>query len=88
MANFPMMVAERQVAPYIVFFAGLGPNGDGRWVVERHDGEVVAEGSLEAMLALVPLFEGSRRATQAEDMLRFRPEIFDLQYTYGARKPG
>jgi hypothetical protein len=74
-------------AHYIVFYKqGQDPRA-GHWVLERtSDGAVVEQGSLRIMLELMTRYPYSRRATWAEDTLRYRPAIFDLPFTYGGKE--
>lgn len=71
---------------YIVYYSQTP--GQSLWHMERvSDKAIMAEGSLEEMLDLLPQYPNSRRATWAEDMLRYTPLIFTLDYTYGTNKP-
>jgi hypothetical protein len=68
----------------VVFYA---QNGKAEWVVERtSDGEEMARGSLEAMIGLIegehPQFLNARRAHEAEDIMRWRPKIFEMDWKY------
>jgi len=72
-------------AHYIVFFR-QSDEAHGRpecdWVLERtSDGQIMANGTLSEMLALAgpPDYPHTRRATKAEDMLRFRFRIFEME---------
>lgn len=77
----PNVLQARELnSEYIVYYVG---NNAGRWQLERvFDGKIFGEGSLEAMLALLNLYPNSRRATWAEDMLRYKP--FFLSYEINA----
>lgn len=69
---------------YIVFYNNK--NQPGHWdMVRMTDDAVMASGSLNAMLDLLPMFPNSRRATLGEDFLRNPARIFFLDYTYGKK---
>jgi hypothetical protein len=69
---------------FIVFYRQSGegrPEGD--WIMERlSDQAVVESGTLNDMLALIGTdkYSHARRATWAEDTLRYRSRIWDLPY--------
>jgi hypothetical protein len=68
-------------AHYIVYFRQGRSGSPGDWTLERtSDGAIVDHGSLEAMLRHVGYdqYPHTRRATWAEDTLRFRPRVWDL----------
>ncbi len=76
---------------FIVFHRQATHHRVADWVMERtSDQEVMASGTLDEMLALLGTEEypHSRRATHAEDMLRYRPRIFDLEFQYGGKVVG
>lgn len=69
-----MLFAREHPSEYVIFFA----SDKRHWQLERmSDAAVVAWGTLEAMLALITLFPNCRRATWAEDTLRYRPNFLD-----------
>lgn len=64
---------------FVVFFRQGAESKPADWVMERtSDGTVLASGSLEDILSLVGTEEypHSRRATHAEDTLRFKAGVF------------
>lgn len=67
---------------YIVYYAQIPKQS--LWNMERVvDGVILASGSLEAMLSLLTIFPNSRRASLYEDMLRYTPGVFFLEFKYG-----
>jgi len=80
----------RGPSDFIVYYRqGSGVNGNaGVWDIERtYDGEVMASGSLHEMLEMINTDEypNARRATWAEDMLRWKPGVFYMEYHYGSK---
>lgn len=78
----------RAPADFVVYYQqGSGTHGSpGVWDLERvSDGKVLESGTLEEMLALIKTdkYPDARRATWAEDMLRWKPGIFYMEYHYG-----
>lgn len=70
--NPTVIEARNANSEYIVYYAQ--EKAKERWNLERvSDGAVLASGCLESMLALLPLYPNSRRATWAEDMYRYTP---------------
>lgn len=70
--NPDVIQAREANSEYIVYYAQ--ERGRKRWNLERvSDKAILASGSLEAMLALLNLYPNSRRATWAEDTLRYIP---------------
>lgn len=72
--NPDVIQARKLNSEYIVYYCG---GNSGRWKFERvSDKEILAEGQLESMLALLNHYPNSRRATWAEDMDRYTPYCF------------
>lgn len=70
--NPDVIQAREANSEYIVYYAQ--ERGLKRWNFERvSDKAIIASGCLEAMLALLNLYPNSRRATWAEDTLRYVP---------------
>lgn len=69
----PTVIEAREAnSEYIVYYSQ--ERGLHRWNFERVcDKAIIASGSLQSMLALLPLYLNSRRATWAEDTLRYTP---------------
>lgn len=77
--NPSVFFARSHPSEYVIFFAPSKRH----WQLERMlDKVIVASGTLEAMLTLLPLFPNSRRASWAEDMLRFHPSFLDIPVPY------
>lgn len=82
--NPDVIQAREANSEYIVYYAQ--ERGRKRWNFERvSDKAILASGSLEAMLALLNLYPNSRRATWAEDTLRYIP-YFMTQEAVDAQK--
>lgn len=71
----PSFIEARNAnSEYIIYYDRITINNGGIWNFTRvSDGAVVASGDLYAMLALLSLYENSRRATWAEDVARMKP---------------
>ena len=70
-------------AHYIVYFRQDKDPTVGHWILEETaTGKVVDQGSLRVMLQVMTRYPHARRATWAEDMLRFRPQFLNLPFTY------
>ena len=70
---------ERYPADYIVFMRqAQEANGHvGDWVIERTaDAAVVASGTLDKMMSAIGTYPNGRRATWAEDCLRYKSALF------------
>lgn len=78
----PSVIEAREAnSEYIIYYSQI-PKSE-IWQMERvSDGEIVASGSLEAMLSLLTLFPNSRRASWAEDMQRYKPSVFYANYNF------
>jgi hypothetical protein len=73
-------------AHFIVFYRQSSESQPACWIMERtEDKATMASGDLDDMLALVgtEAYPYSRRATWAEDTLRLKSSIFDMDYKYG-----
>jgi hypothetical protein len=74
---------------FIVYYAQKNSK---QWIVEcTEDGSEVARGTLAEMMALVTGPDAKypgRRAHYAEDMLRFKPTIFEMEFQYPVTLPG
>jgi len=77
-------VDHRHPADYIVFFRQSDAKrcrNECDWVLENTETtEIVAHGSLEEMMELSKTYPNSRRATWAEDTLRYKSGIFYQDY--------
>ncbi len=70
-------------AEFIVYFRQGKEGQPSDWILERtSDGGLVAFGTLPVMLDLLDKYLYSRRATWAEDVLRFRPLVWDMPFIY------
>jgi hypothetical protein len=81
--NPNVIEARKANSEYIIYYAQM-PYHE-RWNFERvTDNEIIASGTLDAMLSLLTLYPNSRRASWAEDMQRYKPMIifYDLKYSY------
>ena len=79
--NPNVIEARTANSEYIVYYSQVAKTN--QWDMERvSNKEIVACGSLEAMLSLIPLFPNSRRATWAEDMSRYKP-FYLTHYAFG-----
>jgi hypothetical protein len=79
-------VAVEPEPRFIVFYRqAANATSKADWVMERtSDGIVMAWGTLEEMLALIGTekYPHARRATWAEDMLRYKPASFYEEYKH------
>lgn len=74
-------------AHYIVYFKQDTDPTKGHWILEETaTGKTTDQGSLRMMMAVARMTPYARRATWAEDTLRFRPKVFDLKFTYGGKE--
>src|SRR5262245_18670173 len=72
--NPSVLDAREYPTDFIVYYS---QSGKPEWHLERvADGAILHRGSLEEMLDLLPRYPNSRRASWAEDMLRWKPSIF------------
>lgn len=74
--NPSVLEARDANSEYIVYYSHLRPVKP-EWHFERVcDGAILHRGTLDEMLALLPQYPNSRRASWAEDTLRSPPGIF------------
>lgn len=74
-------------AQFIVFYTQKTKVRSSCWILERtSDKAMIDSGTLDAMLALLDKYPHARRANWAEDALRFRPSIFDVELEYNGKK--
>lgn len=78
--NPDVLQARELKSEYIVYYSRYPYSSE--WHLERvSDGTILAQGQLQAMLALLTLYPNSRRATWAEDMLRHVPYFLTKEAT-------
>ena len=76
-------------AHFIVFYRQSSKDRPSCWILERtSDKAMIESGTLDEMLALLDKYPHARRASWAEDQLRFRPAIFDMELTYNGEVVG
>lgn len=83
--NPSVLEARDAGSAYIVYYS---QTESAVWHFERvSDGAILHRGTLEEMLALLPQYPNSRRATWAEDMLRWKPKTFALEMKFPDKWP-
>lgn len=74
-------------AHFIVYFKQGGDPKVGLWVLEETaTGKTIDQGSLRMMMAVARLTPHARRATSAEDMLRWSPKVLTVPFTYAGKE--